>query len=275
MCETFRVVGLVTLLVVCNVSAENSEQERHAPLKLDNAWSESTTNAEGVLPNLAPDASTHEDDDIGSFINRYDGMTLLSTGAEVVDFTGALYNVTGSTKDPKAVDGHKGTSWKKLLNEFEDFSEATCYVTDPMPDDTSNHPEFSVGGHMTPNSSGNVESGEVTYLMPLCKWHNSTARDGIAFNHDETRMLKLTGFMEGDSAITFALRHANEHIYTLLYRDQSSTNWAYRELSSEEGHTMLQQSLMPMSARISSQDYALFERRDDVFFIVQSNTSRR
>ena len=216
---------------------------------------------------------TYEADEVRAFITKYGGIGLLSTGAQLVDYAGKLYNVTQSTEDPKAVDEHKGASWKKLLNSYADFSHACCYVTSPLPDEASNHPEFSVGGHMTPNSSGIVELGGVTYLMPLCKWHNSTARDCTAFSHNKTKMLKLTGFMEGDSAITFALRLENSNAYTLLYFDRSNTSWAYRELSTSERQTMKSESLMPMSAGVTRQEYAIFERRGDRFYIEHSNIS--
>jgi hypothetical protein len=218
-------------------------------------------------------ASKKEVDEVRAFIRRYSGHKLLSTGAELVDYPGNLYNVTQSTEDPKAVEGHKGASWKRLLNRYADFSESNCYVTSPLTDEASSHPEFAVGGHMTPNSSGIVESGKVTYLMPLCKWHNSTARNGTAFSHSETRMLKLTGFMEGDVAITFTLRLGNVNEYTLLFLDPSSNSWAYRDLSDSERKDTESESLMPMSAGLNSQDYAIFERRGDHFYIERSSVS--
>jgi hypothetical protein len=138
-------------------------------------------------------ASTPKEDQVRSFISQYADKKLFSTGATLVDFTGVLYNVSGSTKDPKAVRDHKGAAWKKLLMEKSPaFAEAPCYVTHPPANQNSSHPDFSVGGHMTPNKSGKVEQGGVTYLMPLCKWHNSTSKNGIPFKHIRTKMLRLT-----------------------------------------------------------------------------------
>lgn len=213
----------------------------------------------------------NESDEVRAFINKYAGVGLLSTGAQLVDYAGELYNVKGSTEDPKAVDGSRGATWKRLFNAYADFSDACCYVTSPLPGGASSHPEFAVGGHMTPNSSGIVQSGAVTYLMPLCKWHNSTSRDGIAFSHSKTKMLKLTGFMEGDSAITFALRLENSYAYTFLFFDPSSDSWAFRELSSAEVSTALSKSPALMSVGTHRQDYAIFEKRGDLFYIEQSS----
>jgi hypothetical protein len=41
--------------------------------------------------------TTNETDKIRAFITRYNGIRILSTGAQLVDLTGVLYNVTGST----------------------------------------------------------------------------------------------------------------------------------------------------------------------------------
>ncbi|MEM7791889.1 MAG: hypothetical protein AAF546_10855 [Verrucomicrobiota bacterium] len=90
-------------------------------------------------------------------------------------------------------------------------------MTAPLPDRPgTSHPGFDVGGHMTPNENGRVPTGGVCYLMPLCKWHNSTRRDGTPFEHDETKMLQLTGYMEGDIAMTFAARSAGGEPYRLV-----------------------------------------------------------
>ena len=218
--------------------------------------------------------SINESDEIIAFIERYHGIGLLSTGAKLVDYGGELYNVKGSTEDPKAIDGSRGASWKRLFDRYADFSEESCYVTSPLPNEASNHPEFAVGGHMTPNSLGIVEAGGVSYLMPLCKWHNSTARDGTAFSHTKTKMLKLTGFMVGDSAITFALRLENPHARTILIRDRVSNAWAYKELSASEGEEIVEISAIRVVTDGNKQDYAVFEKRGDLFYIEHSSISQ-
>lgn len=145
------------------------------------------------------------------FATRYQHIGLLSTGARVVNHDGVLYNVEGSTDDPD-IDG---ANWKELL--IRNGIDGDCYVTDPLPDrDGTSHPGFNVGGHMTPNADGHVPRGEICYLMPLCKWHNSTSRDGTPFEHEETRMLELSGFMEGDIAATFAARMPGDAAYRLV-----------------------------------------------------------
>ena len=108
--------------------------------------------------------------EIQSLLKQFEkaGM-LLSTGAEVVDFSGDLFNVTGSTDDPAAVDDHQNRSWKQLLIHLAGVDkDASCYVTNIVPDSESSHPNFSVGGHMTTNSNGVMEEGDFCYLMPLC-----------------------------------------------------------------------------------------------------------
>jgi hypothetical protein len=145
------------------------------------------------------------------FATRYKGIELLSTGADRVSYSGVLYNVSGSSTDPEIDSG----GWKKLL--ISKGIDGDCYVTDPLPDrDGTSHPGFDVGGHMTTNADGHVTRGGISYLMPLCKWHNSKGRDGIPFEHDETEMLKLTGYMLGDLALTFAARLPGDDAFRLV-----------------------------------------------------------
>lgn len=134
------------------------------------------------------------------FAKRYTGIRLESTGAARVDYSGTLYNVDGSDGDPE-IDN---LSWKGLLIHYG--INGPCYVTSPLPGGQSTHPQFNVGGHMTPNSDGIVDDGGTCYLMPLCSWHNNKARDETAFHHDLTSMLQLSGYMEGDIAATFIAR---------------------------------------------------------------------
>jgi hypothetical protein len=147
---------------------------------------------------------------IAEFYNINRGITLFSTGSRVVEYADVLYNVDGSTDDPQI----NGKSWKRLLQR--NGINGDCYVTDPQPAEGSSHPGFNVGGHMTPNPRGYVESGGICYLMPLCNWHNSTQRNGIPFEHEETRMLELSGYMEADIAATFEARMPGEAEYRLV-----------------------------------------------------------
>jgi hypothetical protein len=215
-----------------------------------------------------------ESDQIRLFIKRYAGIGLFSTGAELVDFTDVLYNVTGSTHDPREVPENEGMTWKKLLINLADLAEADCYVTNDAPNKESSHPDFSVGGHMTPNSTGVVAVGGTSYLMPLCKWHNSTSRDGVAFEHTETKMLKLTGFMEGDSAVTFALRLPAEEPYSLLYLDRTKGLWEYSNFSEEKALALNAKLLSATEDSAEPvQEYVLFERRDNRYYVVSTNLS--
>ncbi len=215
-------------------------------------------------------SSESEVDRIRAFVRRYAGKALLSTSAELVDFSDDLYNVTGSTEDPKAVEGHRGVSWKGLLIRFGVPSDADCYVTAPAAPAPSNHPLFAVGGHMTPYSSGEVETGGISYLMPLCKWHNSTKRDGEPFTHVKTRMLALMGYMEGDTALTFALRLPGADVRSLIYIDPHRDTWESKSLSdSQWSHASGVQPLAQSTGR-DAQEFAVFERQGDGFRIVDS-----
>lgn len=159
---------------------------------------------------------------------------LLSTGASVVDFVEDLFNVTGSTPDPSQIPGHENKSWKEILEDEADLHNASCYVTNAIAPDNSSHPAFSVGGHVTPNSDGVVPFGGVCYLMPLCSWHNHTARDGVQFEHSNTKMLQLTGFLQGELASTFELRRPSEKPFALLEFDSDSKEWKHQNLTINE-----------------------------------------
>ncbi len=144
------------------------------------------------------------------FVRRHEGTRLLSTHADVVEFSGVLFNVDGSSDDPE-IDGH---NWRSLLRDRGIDGE--CYVTNIQPLRQTSHPKFSVGGHMTVNQDGSVPVGGECYLMPLCSWHNNKARDGMAFEHTETRMLKLFGYMEQEPHATFSARMASDEEFALV-----------------------------------------------------------
>lgn len=137
---------------------------------------------------------------MADFVARFGGMSIKSTGARVIDYTGVLYNTSGSSPDPK-IDGK---NWKALL-EFHGIG-GNCYADTPVAGSGNTHPEFLVGGHVTPNQDGSAPRGGTTYLMPLCKWHNSVSRNGKAFHHEQTRMLELAGYLLGEPAGFFVAR---------------------------------------------------------------------
>lgn len=143
------------------------------------------------------------------FHKRYHEIGLFSTGAKEVDYKGVLYNITGSSRDPRI-----GDSWKQLL--LSSGINGNCYVTNPPAEGGTSHPNFNVGGHMTPSPLGYAKPGGICYLMPLCKWHNSTARDKTPFEHYETRMLELSGYLEGELAATFEARMPGDAEYRLV-----------------------------------------------------------
>ena len=137
---------------------------------------------------------------LAAFVSRAKHINLLSTGARVVDIIEPLYNVSGSTGDPH-VDGK---NWKSLL-KFHGVS-GNCFADTPPAPAGKSHPAFNVGGHMTLNADGSVPVGGISYLMPLCTWHNSTSNNHKPFHHAHTRIVELQGYMQGEPAAMFAAR---------------------------------------------------------------------
>ena len=148
-------------------------------------------------------ASQSELFEVVNFFRRHKGEVLLSTRAFVVNVFDDVYNVTGSTRDPKI----GSRSWKQLL--IDHGINDDCYVTNQKPPSRTSHADFSVGGHVTINADGSVQEGQDSYLMPLCFWHNNTHRDGKNFSHSKTKMLRLEGFMQGDTVTTFMARSSD------------------------------------------------------------------
>ena len=141
-----------------------------------------------------------EDYHIVRFLQHHMNVIIYSTSAEKINLEADIYNVKKSTNDPEIDD----KNWKELLIHYG--INRPCYVTNQKAPTTSSHNGFDVGGHMTTNTNGIVKTGGISYLMPLCKWHNHPARNNKNFEHDETEMLLLRGFMQGDTALTFLWR---------------------------------------------------------------------
>lgn len=161
--------------------------------------------------NMNYDVFERGSDRLTEFVQRFQNVALFSTGATFVEFAEPLYNVSGSTPDPE-IDG---LSWKQLL--LSRGITGNCYADAPDPGTGTSHPGFRVGGHMTPNSDGSVEIGGVCYLMPLCSWHNSTSRDGVPFDHSQTAMLQLSGYMQSEPAAFFLARFGGAASSALIY----------------------------------------------------------
>ncbi len=169
---------------------------------------------------------TQEIKQMANIVSQWGGNHVESTAAANVNYSGTLYNVEGSTDDPH-IGGH---NWKPLLISMG--IDGDCYVTNANPGLGTSHPGFNVGGHMTPNSSGDVANGGTCYLMPLCSWHNNTARDGVAFSHTETSMLQLSGYMQDEMAVTFMARLPSDEPFSLMY--YSDGKWQHKNLSKSE-----------------------------------------
>ena len=169
---------------------------------------------------------------IADFVDRFQGIGIRSTGANVTDFDGILYNVDGSGVDPK-IDGKH---WKALLIGHGITGE--CCVTNQKPTKSSTHANFSVGGHMTENEDGSVEVGGKCYLMPLCHWHNSKARDGKPFEHTKTKMLQLSGYMQAEPLVTFMARMDHQNEFSIAYLTDDS--WKTRSVRLQTHKTGVQ-----------------------------------
>lgn len=183
-----------------------------------------------------------------------------STGAAPVDYSGVLYNVIGSTPDPKKVPGHYGEAWKQLLISYGIPATAPCYVTNAGAE--GSHHDFSVGGHMTVNSDGSVPTGGTCYLMPLCYWHNGKKNDGVAFSHTLERVLQLSGYMQGELAATFQLRLPSPEPYAVLYF--SDDRWRNQNLSEQQAESLRDDPIATLGIELGGHDrvgyYVLFER---------------
>lgn len=191
---------------------------------------------------------------LARFVEDFGGATIRSTSAEVVDFYGELYNVDGSSPDPK-IDG---LSWRALLKAHG--IDGNCYVTN-QPDSEGSHPDFSVGGHMTPNSDGQVPFGGDSYLMPLCSWHNSTARNGVAFQHTETRVIKLSGFLQNELPETFMARMPSTERHSIVYSDHGRI--AHADLLIEDAKAAETDCLSESVLGCRLREFVLFEREED------------
>lgn len=170
-------------------------------------------------------------DEVTQFFEQHIGAIIYSTSAKPVDITADVYNVTGSSKDPKL-----GKSWKKLLKQYG--IDGPCYVTNQEPDkpDTSHDKGTWLGGHMALTRDGKVETGGISYLMPLCAWHNSKARDRKNFEHSKTKMLELSGFMEGQTAFTFNMRRKDLDAHRIAVK--TSKGWEITTKNSLDGRTI-------------------------------------
>lgn len=196
---------------------------------------------------------------IRSYLEKFGDMRLLSTGAEVVDIDEPLFNVSGSTGDPIP---NGASSWKQLLIEEADLAGSSCYVTNDTPNGNS-HPGFNVGGHMTLNEDGNVEIGGICYLMPLCSFHNSTSQNGIAFDHNETKMLKLTGYQQDEPFALFSLRLPSPEPFGLLYLDEADETWKHSNLSRDSAEDVDLKFFGRRTKAKQCKHRVLFERSPD------------
>ncbi|ANQ51839.1 hypothetical protein MY04_4504 [Flammeovirga sp. MY04] len=198
---------------------------------------------------------------IQSFVNQLKKgePSVKSTGAKVVYISDDLYNVDGSSDDPKKIPNHEGENWNSLLQSYD--IDGNCYVTNAHAPDNSSHPDFSVGGHMTTNSNGKVEDGGICYLMPLCSWHNNKARDGVNFTHTQTKMLELSGYMTDELPVTFKLRMPSEEPYVVLFHHEDE--WKFENISSHKKNNLKEHVFHNYSKSQSISHYVIIERKQN------------
>ncbi len=195
--------------------------------------------------------------------------SLKSTGASIINYSGVIYNVDGSTDDPHQIPGSIGYNWKKLLIQYGIGIglDNKCYVSDPLPNSESSHPSFSVGGHMTDNPDGIVEKGGISYLMPLCKWHNSTARNGVPFSLNNDVILELTGYMESESAAMFALRLPSDKPYAAL----KLVDGGWNPVNLSESELINRGNKKMIESEVAPEYYILFERNSTDYSLTYVN----
>ena len=201
------------------------------------------------------------------FVSRFGEIRLFSTSAAVVTYPAPLYNVIGSTDDPK-VPGY--SSWTSLLQGkgIGVGSDNHCYVDPQVPD--RSHPGFQVGGHMTPNQDGSVPATQSCYLMPLCKLHNGKGYNHVAMSHSLTQILELSGYMTGEPAATFLARMGGEASAALVFADEEGVG--FQTLSAEDFVRAKESTIAEaLGANAPSRHIVLHRRRDgdSVYYTVE------
>lgn len=190
------------------------------------------------------------------------GFQLRSTHSKLHFHHGVLYNVDGSSDDPEI----NGESWKGLL--IRNSIDGECYVTNvPAPADKT-HPQFSVGGHMTTIKSGKVPRGGISYLMPLCSWHNHYARNHEAFELRSPKILKLFGYQLAEPAATFMARAVDGPAYSMVsVSEHSRTGWTNALTKSETPDDLLR----GLAEKEDEQCFIMFEKVEkggEVFYSI-------
>ena len=192
------------------------------------------------------------------FVTRFGEQRLFSTQAKIVTYTDPLYNVIGSSGDPK-IPGYP--SWTYLLQQFG-IGVGTndhCYVDPQTPDHT--HPAFLVGGHMTPNKDGSVPSTDICYLMPLCKWHNGKGNNHVAFPHSLTQILELYGYMTSETAATFLARLSGQVPAALIFAEEQGLK--FQTLSDEDFSRIKSGSVVDALGSGVADRHIVLRRRED------------
>jgi len=94
--------------------------------------------------------------------------------------------------------------------------------------------------------------------MPLCSWHNNKARDGVKFTHTSTKMLKLTGYMQGEPAATFQARLPSDDRFAIVYFSEGA--WEHENLSDAQAADVNSSGIPNVSAGCEIEYYVLFKR---------------
>lgn len=124
---------------------------------------------------------------------------LAATGARKTKLSGPVYNVSGSGKDPKCIEGLRNAAWKTVMIDRGIMPSAKCPGPPASKPDTTHDDEdnFDNGGHVTKNKDNTVGPDKICYLIPLCDWHNHTSRNDTEFNwKGELDAVELSGYFE-------------------------------------------------------------------------------
>lgn len=130
-------------------------------------------------------------------------------------------------------------------------------MTNPTPDGNT-HPQFNVGGHMTPDPEGYVAYGADSYLMPLCSWHNQKNRDGVDFKLRNSLVLRLSGYMMGEVAASFTARLPAKERFAIINTDDDEIKSI--NLSDKDEKNVEKGRLRESGLRYDPEKFVLIER---------------
>lgn len=192
-------------------------------------------------PNYPPSS----EEQVMQWYNSAPVIGLLSTSSNVIPYSGILYNVSGSTHDPEKVKGCINCSWIDLLEkEIPGAKAEYCYVENSDASSKTSHFKTGknnvIGGHMTKDIDGHVDTGGTSYLMPLCAWDNNPVRNRTPFQVTNRRIVELGGYMLGEPYVTFAARApvVGDNRIGLIYFDETEEIWMQENVTAKYAESL-------------------------------------